>query len=259
MLDPGLEAYCEDDQRTIAKEVFDVLTAEKQAPFRHLSALHLKDAPDENGEYARLEPPESPIRLMHTAPPAVYVTAFLEALRGLIHRRGIVIPVGMRLILFVPVFDHAPLTPLGVENRARELREAQLADVGNKSNEGLLRRQRRSQAHRDRLEEQRAARQRELRDARREAEEQEVVRRRERRYARIEAEEQRFEAGMAEEMNAEDRERLRQRVIAAMYPEFEQIAAMEEELAAQYAAGSWRIHQHPWQSMRYAAINRLRK
>ena len=94
---------------------------------------------------------------------AVYVTAFLEALRGLIHRRGMVIPVSTRPILFVPVFDHAPLAPLEVENRARELREARLADVENKSNEGLLRLQRRSRAHRDRLEELRAARQRELR------------------------------------------------------------------------------------------------
>ena len=139
VLDPGLEAYCEDDQRPIAKEVFDVLTKEEQAPFRQLSALHLRDEPDANGEFARLEPPASPVRLTYIAPPAVYVTAFLEVLRRMVHRRGMVIPVTMRPILFVPVLDHAALTPLEDETRARELLEVRLADVENRSNEGVLR------------------------------------------------------------------------------------------------------------------------
>ena len=105
-----------------------------------LEMLHLsgcKNLTDsDGGVYARFEPPESPVRLMYTAPPAVQVSAFLEALRGLRHRRNMVIPIALRPLLFVPVHSHAPLTMLEVDARARELREARLADVENKANEG---------------------------------------------------------------------------------------------------------------------------
>ena len=80
--DPALGRLCDEDQRTIVNLIWPTLTDSEIEPFRALYLRHRDEAPDANGVYAPLEPPESSVRLKYLVPKPMFVESFLNKLNG---------------------------------------------------------------------------------------------------------------------------------------------------------------------------------